>query len=105
MAKEPCPVDRGKLLIGLECCRSQTAGLCCNCPYWKKLCDTALMEDALAYITAECKSGRIRIRPRRKYIRRAGFVPHEFTVIKELAYSLFIRHRVTGEVKMISKSI
>ena len=40
-----------------------------------------------------------------EYIRRAGFVPHEFTVIKELAYSLFIRHRVTGEVKMVSKGI
>ena len=40
-----------------------------------------------------------------EYIRRAGFVPHEFIVIKELGYSLFIRHRVTGEVKMISKGI
>ena len=40
-----------------------------------------------------------------EYIRRAGFVPHEFTVIKELGCSLFIRHRVTGEVKMISKGI
>lgn len=40
-----------------------------------------------------------------EYIRRAGLVPHEFTVIKELGYSLFIRHRVTGEVKMISKGI
>ena len=40
-----------------------------------------------------------------EYIRRAGLVPHEFTVIKELGHSLFIRHRVTGEVKMISKGI
>ena len=40
-----------------------------------------------------------------EYIRRAGFVPHEFTVIRELAYSMLIRHRVTGEVKMISKGI
>ena len=39
------------------------------------------------------------------YIRRAGLAPHEFTVIKELNYTLFIRHRVTGEVKMISKGI
>lgn len=46
-----CPVDRGKLRIGLECCRIQTAGLCCNCPYWHEDCDTALMDDALAYIT------------------------------------------------------
>lgn len=50
MEKKPCPVDRGKLLIGLECCRSQAAGLCCKCPYWKLCCDTALIEDALAYI-------------------------------------------------------
>ena len=40
-----------------------------------------------------------------EYIRRAGLVPYEFTVVRELAYSLFIRHRVTGEVKMISKGI
>lgn len=40
-----------------------------------------------------------------EYIRRAGLVPHEFTVIKELGYSLLIRHRVTGEVKMIPKSL
>lgn len=39
------------------------------------------------------------------YIRRAGFSPHKYTVIKELNYTLFIRHRVTGEVKMISKGI
>ena len=38
-------------------------------------------------------------------IRRAGLVPHEFTVIRELDRSLFIRHRVTGEFKMISKGI
>lgn len=50
MTNKPCPVDRGKLLIGLECCRSQTAALCCNCPYWKNQCDTELIEDALAYI-------------------------------------------------------
>lgn len=50
MEKKPGPVDRGKLFIGLECCRSQTAGLCCNCPYRENLCDTALTEDALAYI-------------------------------------------------------
>ena len=40
-----------------------------------------------------------------EYIRRAGFVPHEFTVIKELGRTMFIRHRFTGEVKMISKGI
>ena len=40
-----------------------------------------------------------------EFIRRAGFVPHEFTVIKELGHTMLIRHRVTGEVKMISKGI
>lgn len=40
-----------------------------------------------------------------EYIRRAGLVPHEFTVIKELGRTMFIRHRVTGEGKMISKSL
>lgn len=50
MEKKPCPVDRGKLLIGLEFCRRQAEGQCVNCPYWKNLCDIALMEDALAYI-------------------------------------------------------
>ena len=40
-----------------------------------------------------------------EYIRRAGFVPHEFTVIKELGHTMLIRHRVTGEIKMISKGI
>lgn len=40
-----------------------------------------------------------------EYIRRAGFMPHEFTVIKDLVYTMIIRHRVTGEVKMISKGI
>lgn len=40
-----------------------------------------------------------------EFIRRAGFMPNEFTVIKELGHSMLIRHRVTGEVKMISKGI
>ena len=40
-----------------------------------------------------------------EFIRRAGLVPHEFTVIKELGHTMLIRHRVTGEVKMISKGI
>ena len=31
-----------------------------------------------------------------EFIRRAGFMPNEFTVIKELGHSLLIRHRVTG---------
>ena len=45
---KPCPVDRGKLLIGLECCRS--ADPCCReCPYGNCRCEE-LSEDALAYI-------------------------------------------------------
>ena len=38
-----------------------------------------------------------------EYIRRAGFMPHEYIVINEQVHTMFIRHRVTGEVKMISK--
>ena len=45
-----CPVDRGKLLIGLECCRIGWAENCRACPYFISSCDTELMDDALAYI-------------------------------------------------------
>ena len=44
------PVDRGKLLIGLECCRIGWAENCRACPYSIQNCDTELMDDALAYI-------------------------------------------------------
>ena len=50
MEKKPCPVDRGKLLIGLECCRTGDAEICRKCPYFSESCDTAVMSDALAYI-------------------------------------------------------
>ena len=50
MEKKPCPVDRGKLLIGLECCRAGDAEVCMKCPYFSESCDTAVMSDALAYI-------------------------------------------------------
>lgn len=49
MEEKKCPVDRGKLLIGLECCREQ---VCRNCPYEGRSvedCDH-LLRDALAYI-------------------------------------------------------
>lgn len=50
MEKKPCPVDRGKLLIGLECCRTGNSEVCRQCPYFSESCDTAAMDDALAYI-------------------------------------------------------
>ena len=50
MEKKPCPVDRGKLLIGLECCRTGDAEVCMECPYFSESCDTAATNDALAYI-------------------------------------------------------
>ena len=50
MEKKPCPVDRGKLLIGLECCRTGDVEACRKCPYFSESCDTAVMDDALAYI-------------------------------------------------------
>lgn len=45
---KPCPVDRGKLMIGLECCRN-VPRLCEQCPYYELECD-AQPVDALAYI-------------------------------------------------------
>lgn len=53
--KKPCPVDRGKLLIGLECCRRSDPERCEDCPYncnfiADHYCGGALTEDALAYI-------------------------------------------------------
>ena len=51
--KKPCPVDRGKLLIGLECCRDSLSLHCfCTCPYSNVSgsCLYAINSDALAYI-------------------------------------------------------
>ena len=45
MEKKPCPVDRGKLLIGLECCRTGDAEVCMECPYFSESCDTAVMSE------------------------------------------------------------
>lgn len=52
---KPCPVDRGKLLIGLECCRRSDPERCEDCPYnCNFIADHyyggALTEDALTYI-------------------------------------------------------
>lgn len=50
MENKPCPVDRGKLLIGLECCLS---GLACprHCPYGRDTeCTETVRKDSLAYI-------------------------------------------------------
>lgn len=48
--RKECPVDLGKLLIGLECCRFRMGEKCKVCPYYKSECDIALIDDALAYI-------------------------------------------------------
>lgn len=53
MEKKPCPVDRGKLLIGLELCKNyDELDSCCSCPYADDgyNCDHHLQNDALAYI-------------------------------------------------------
>lgn len=53
MPNNPCPVDRGKLLIGLECCRHPNTQPCLGtCPYSRVTgsCISALNSDALAYI-------------------------------------------------------
>lgn len=46
------PVDRGKLLIGLEFCREKDPEKCPDCPYYpiRNYCGGALAGDALAYI-------------------------------------------------------
>ena len=53
MEKKHCPVDRGKLLIGLECCRDSLSLHCFDtCPYSNVSgsCLYAINSDALAYI-------------------------------------------------------
>lgn len=46
MEEKKCPVDRGKVLIGLDCCKFVS---CNYCPYSRGECDL-LANDALAYI-------------------------------------------------------
>lgn len=48
MREKKCPVDRGKMMIALECCRNQR---CRNCPYSADYdgCPNAA-EAALTYI-------------------------------------------------------
>lgn len=48
--QKKCPVDRGKVLIGLECCRFERGEKCMACPYYESHCDLKLIEDATAYI-------------------------------------------------------
>lgn len=54
MEKKPCPVDRGKLLIGLECCLADPAPLAVcsrHCPYGRDTeCTETVRRDALVYI-------------------------------------------------------
>ena len=50
MEEKKCPVDRGKLLIALECCRIGWPENCRTCPYSKSNCGREIMDDALAYI-------------------------------------------------------
>ena len=52
MSVKDCPVDWGKLLIGLECCREKDPEKCPDCPYYpiRNYCGGALAGDALAYI-------------------------------------------------------
>lgn len=44
--RKKCPVDRGKVLIALECCREER---CNHCPYRDFQC-VKQAEDVLAYI-------------------------------------------------------
>lgn len=38
-----------------------------------------------------------------RVLEKAGLIPHLWTVIKDLQYSMIIRNRVTGEFKHINK--
>lgn len=49
MEDKKLPVDRGKLLIGLEVCR-QNFPKCSNCPYNGNFCGATISNDSLAYI-------------------------------------------------------
>lgn len=52
--QKKCPVERGKLLIGLECCLAYPSPIhvCSrNCPYGNDTeCTGKVREDSLAYI-------------------------------------------------------
>ena len=54
MEKKPCPVDRGKLLIGLECCLADPSpiGVCVrHCPYGLDTeCTETVRKESLTYI-------------------------------------------------------
>ena len=53
MEKKPCPVDRGKLLIGLECCRDSLSLHCFGCCPYSNVsgsCLHSINSDTLAYI-------------------------------------------------------
>lgn len=47
MEEKKCPVDRGKVLVALECCREQK---CNKCPYTDLNSCVEESEDALSYI-------------------------------------------------------
>lgn len=38
-----------------------------------------------------------------RVMEKEGLIPHLWTVIKDLQYSMIVRHRVTGEFKQINK--
>lgn len=49
MEEKKCPVDRGELLVALECC-GEDCTRCSRCPYPIDGCAIKLPNDALAYI-------------------------------------------------------
>lgn len=52
MKNKECPVERGKLLIGLEVCREMDPDRCADCPYYesRNYCGGVMAGDALSYI-------------------------------------------------------
>ena len=50
MEKKPCPVDREKLMAGLQICGNENVG-CKGCPYERDVaCMITRSKDAIAYI-------------------------------------------------------
>ena len=51
MEKKPCPVDREKLMAGLQICGNDNVG-CNGCPYERDTaCAITRAKDAIAYIS------------------------------------------------------
>ena len=81
MEEKKCPVDRGKLLIGLECCRTGRIETCLKCPYSESDCGPETTVDSLAYI----------------------YYLEERLGVKDTPEEFVIVHRLTGKEKRLPR--